>query len=252
MVTPATSAILWWVRIRGAVASDIVTPASVEFLTSSADVNRAFVGVVANYNSATGSFTLMNVAMKLLGTTTFSNADGTVAGKSDFATGDSVAVKGSLVGGVFEVSSVRFRNGTTPLASLVEGLVSAVDIAHGKFRLNGHDMVLGSGARIEGALGSLRNGASVEVSGHLVNGQLVVDRMEIKETALARNQRGARHSQYLCFRRLNSRSATRPSTPARPLLSEAHSAILGDGDFVEIRGTVVNGVLKATLVKLET
>ena len=238
------------VRIKGAVEADVVKATEVEFISSSEDVNRAFVGSVKNYNATSGAFTLENIGMKLIATTIFKNQDGSTAAKVDFGNDDAVAVKGSFKAGTFEVSQVTFRTGPSLVINYVEGAASNVQISNGRFRLNGQVIVVNSSTQYEGSLVNLRDGAQVEVSGSLVNGELVARTVEIKgpKAAEASEVRGTVAS-FVSVSQFKVGNATVDASGAS--FTGGKASDLSNGDFIEVRGPVVNGVLKATSLKFK-
>jgi Domain of unknown function (DUF5666) len=239
------------VRIKGNVSADVVKPSEIEFVTTADDSNtRAYLGEVKNYDVSTGAFTLFNVSMKLLATTSFINEDGTTALKADFSNGDPVAVKGHFVGGTFEVSAVTFRSTSGVVINHVEGIVGSLDSTAGTFRLNSQLIKMVAATKYEGLLSSLKNGVRVEVSGSFQSGVLTASLIEIKTPRglEASELRGSVNS-FVSLANFKVGSTAIDASSA--IIEKGSAADLSNGDFVEIRGQVVNGVLKATNLRFQ-
>jgi len=240
------------VKIEGTVDGNRVLPTRLEFVTSADGNGRWLAGSVSGFDSATGAFRLMNLDARLLESTTFRNADGSAASRADFGDGDRIQVRGRFDAGVFVATEVVFRNGPTVVVDSVEGSAYEVDVAAGRFRLNGTAVRLGPTTVVEGSLANLRNGARVEVHGTVVGGVLTASRVELRtpEGAEGTRVRGliGDFTSVTDFRVAGQRV---DAGAARFEPAGAGAASLANGRFVEVRGAMVEGVLKATRVELK-
>jgi hypothetical protein len=238
------------VHVTGQVSANVVKATAIEFPTTPDGSVRSFAGVVSNYASTAGTFTLFNIGMKLSDTASFKNADGTAAARSDFGNGDRVLVRGSFAAGVFTVSAVVFGGGPSVVIDNVGGLAYDVDLNAGVFRLNGTLVRLGGTTSFQGTRSNLRNGVQVEVQGTIVNGELVAGLVTIKgpDDGVTAQARGditdfvSVSSFRVAGQRVDASAAT---------FSNGTAADLANGRSVEVKGPVVAGVLKAASVELK-
>jgi len=240
------------VKIEGAVDGNVVRPTRIEFVTSDDVRGRWLVGSVAGFDAASGAFRLMNLEARLTDTTTFSNADGSAASRADFGNGDLVQVRGAFAGGVFTVTEVRFRSGPTLVVNNVEGSAYEVDLSAGRFRLNGTLVQVGPTTVVQGSLANLRNGTKVEVYGTVVAGVLVASKVEVKtpegvDTARVRGMIG----DFMSVSDFRVAGQKVDASAARFEPAGITAASLANGRFAEVRGAVVDGVLRATKVELK-
>ena len=240
------------VKLQGTVSGTVVLPTEIEFVTSGDGRQRWLLGEVSAYDATAGTFRLMNLGLKLTDATTFRNADGSGAARSEFGNTDRVQVRGAFQAGVFVVSEVVFRPGIGIVVDSVEGAAYDVDVSGGVFKLNGTVVRLGSTTTVEGSLANLRNGTRVEVYGTVVAGQLVASRLQIRtadpvELVRVRGMIGdfvSASDFRVAGQKLDASAAT--FEPAG-----RSSADLANGRFVEARGSVVDGVLKASKVEFK-
>jgi hypothetical protein len=238
------------IRIEGEVAGSLVRPRSVEFVTSADARSRWLFGEVATYDVAAGTFGLMGLDAKLAATTTFRNADGSTADRASFGNGDRVRVRGAFVAGVFVVTEVMFRPAVQTEVDDVEGSAYDVDLAAGTFRLNGTLVRIGPSTVFTASRDALRDGVKVEVQGAIVAGELVATRVEIKTPGGEIVRVRGPLTDFVSstsFRVAGQRidASTASLEPSGTTLTSA-----SEGRSVEAEGTVVEGVLKATRLRL--
>jgi len=235
------------VRIEGDVAGNVVKPREIKFVTSEDDRARWLFGTVQGYQAQAGTFRLMGLEAKLTDATTFRNGDSTPATRADFGNDDRVQLRGAFVSGVFVVSEVVFRPGLQLVVDGVEGTAYEVDLTAGVFKLNGSVVRIGSTTVFEGSRENLRSGAKVEVTGTVVAGELVASKIEI-ESAGGGTVSGVRGT-IGDFVSVSNFTVAGQRVDASAAVVEPAGATLAAGRYVEIKGPVTDGVLKAT--KLE-
>ena len=237
------------VRIEGVVAGAVVTPKKVVFVTAEDDRSRWLLGEVSAFQPTAGTFKLMGVDAKLAETATFRNANGSAATKADFTNGDRVQVRGAFVSGVFGVTEVVFRPGVQLVIDSVEGSAYEVDLSAGVFKLNGTAVKIGPTTVFEGSRENLRNGVKVEVYGTIVAGEFVATKIEIKTPSgdVEARVKGA-VSAYVS---LASFKVAGQAVDASAAKAEPTGATLANGQVVEVVGSLVSGVVKATRVNVK-
>ena len=160
-----------FVLIKGRIDGTVIKADEVIFDTPPRNVSFRLFGVVANYDAAAKTFTLLGIPMKLDAAATFRNG---VA--ADFSNGDLVEVRGMFDGTVFVVTEVEFKpSALAPLVYLT-GVLS--DVTATSFKLNGATVKIDAMTRIEG--GPLVNGQYVEVKAALVAGELIAREIEVQ------------------------------------------------------------------------
>jgi hypothetical protein len=236
------------VRIEGEVAGDVVKPREVRFVTSGDGRARWLFGTVAGYDAQAGTFGLMGLDARLTDATTFRNGDATPATRADFGNDDRVQVRGAFVSGVFVVSEVVFRSGPQRAVDGIAGTAYEVDLGAGLFRLNGGVVRIGPATVVEGGRQNLRNGAKVEVAGTASADGMVASRVVVEgaEGDASSRVRGPVSD----FASTASFRVAGQAVDASGALVEPAGATLADGRFAEVRGPVVEGVLKATSVRV--
>ena len=237
------------VRIQGSVDGTVVRPTTVEFVSTADGQARWLVGAVSGYDAGSGRFRLMNLDARLADTTTFRNADGSAATRSDFGDGDVVQARGALVAGVFQVAEVVFRNGPTVVVNGLEGSAYEVDATAGRFRVNGTVVQVGPSTTVEGSLANLRNGARVEVYGTVVGGVLVASKLEIRtaDGGDAARVRGT-ITGFVSAGDFRVAGQKVDASAAAYLPSGTGAGDLANGRFVEVQGPVVDGTVRAVRV----
>jgi Domain of unknown function (DUF5666) len=145
---------------------------------------------------------------------------------------------------------VTFRSTTGVVINHIEGIVGSLDSTAGTFRLNSQLIKMVAATKYEGTLSSLKNGVRVEVSGSFQSGVLTASLIEIKTPRGldASELRGSVNS----FVSLSDFKVGNTTVDASAATFEKGSAAdLSNGDFVEVRGQVVSGVLKATSLRFQ-
>jgi hypothetical protein len=240
------------IKVEGDVDGSVVRPRELTFVTSADGRGRWLLGEVAGYNSGSGAFRLMGLDARLSDRTTFRNGDGTPAVRAEFGDGDRVQVRGAFAAGVFDVAEVVFRPGAQVVVDTIEGGVYEVDITAGTFRLNGTLVRIGPTTVFEGTGGMLRNGMTVEVHVTVVGGQLVASKIEARSPEGFDGERVKGFiSEFVSpadFRVAGQRvdASTAGYDP-----STLDASQLAEGRYVEITGSMVAGVVKATKVAFE-
>jgi hypothetical protein len=240
------------VKIEGDVDGNVVKPREVEFVTSDDGRSRWLFGTVSAYVPASGAFRLMGLDARLAETATLRNGDGTAAVRADFGNDDRVQVRGAFAAGTFVVTEVVFRPGLQLVIDDVGGTAYEVDLAAGTFRLNGTVVRVGGTTAFEGSRENLRNGVRVEVEGTLVGGELVASRVEIQRPDaddLARIRGLVSDFVSAADFRVSGQKVDASAAAFEP--AGASAASLANGKLVDVRGTVVDGVLKATKVEVK-
>ena len=235
------------VHIQGHVEGDVVKAGALSFPTTADGVARSLVGIVASYNATSGEFLLGNLAMRLADDARLRNADGSVAERAEFGNGDRVLVRGAFSAGLFTAGEVVFVTGPSAVVNRIDGKVTEVDVAAGVFRLNRTVVRAGDTVSWTGDRQNLRSGVHVHVEGTVVAGELIARVVEIAGPDEASRLRAvgtvsdfASIADFLVAgQRVDASSAS---------FAGGVGGDLGDGDFVEIRGPVVDGVVKASLV----
>lgn len=235
------------IRLTGQVENNVVKPSRIEFATSEGSGTRVFYGTVSGYAPTAGTFSILNVGMRLLETTTFRNSDGSSAARADFGDLDRIRVKGNWVVGTFNVSEVVFESASSLVVNRAEGGVYEFDALRGQFRINGTVVTIGTTTTFEGSRENLRNGVLVEVEGTVVDGKLVARKVEVKSPDDSVNAfvRGM-ISDYVSiadFRVLGQRV-----NASAAAFVKVSAADLANGRTVEARGPVTDGILQAVTV----
>jgi hypothetical protein len=240
------------VKIEGDVDGNVVRPREVEFVTSDDGRSRWLFGSVSGYLPATGAFRLMGLDARLAEGATFRNGDGSSATREDFGNDDRVQARGAFTGGTFVVTEVVFRPGVQLVIDDIGGTAYEVNLAAGVFRLNGTVVRLGGTTVFEGSRENLRNGVRVEVEGTIVAGELVAARVEIQrpdDDDLARIRGLVSDFVSAADFRVSGQKVDASAAVFEP--AGASAASLADGRLVDVRGTVVEGLLKATKVQVK-
>ena len=234
------------VKIEGNPGS-IVSPSELEFVTASDGRAAGFAGSVSELSST--GFKLMGVEIRVTPTTRYENND-VASTFAAVANAKFVKVKGAFSGPVFVAAEVEVEDGGpgTGLRDVEGSVTDLADITGGKsFLLNGTRVnVSGTTVFENGTVANLTNGTRVEVYGPLVNGEIAANKVEIKlpETTTGKVRLRGVITDYV--------SATNFRVAGAPVSVSGSSATgLANGVFVEVEGSVVNGVLTATEIKLK-
>ncbi|MCX7163283.1 MAG: DUF5666 domain-containing protein [Rhodocyclales bacterium] len=177
-----------YVKIRGTVANNAVSAATVQFDSESSGSVDDLSGVVSGFTSATQAFTITpdnraTPVPAILAATPF-YVGGTGA---DLGNGKYVTVNASLVNGQWLVNTVTFMLGTQSsgggssgaTSTELEGIANNFNQAAGTFSLNGITVKFDT-ARITGN-GTLGKGVRVQVYGTLSGAILTASRIEIDD-----------------------------------------------------------------------
>ena len=238
------------VHIVGQVANDVVKPSRIDFANGEVPGLRTFFGVVSSYMAPDGTFKLLGLSMNLSNATRFKNSDGSAATRADFGDQDLIKVKGTWVSGVLNVVEVLFQKGPSLVINQTEGGVYDFNVSNNTFKLNGMVVTMDGTTTFEGVRENLRNGVTVEVSGTIVEGKLVARKIEIKrpDGSDVSSVRGEISSfvSIAEFRVANQRVDASAAS-----FGNGTAANLSNGSLVEIKGPVLDGVLKAAIVTLK-
>ena len=238
------------ISMEGAVVNDVVKPTKISFVTTDEGKVRNFAGEVQSFNAAADTFKLMGVDMKLLSATTFKNADLTTALKSEFSNTDRVQVRGAFVAGLFNVSEVIFRPGASVVITRTEGGVTQVDGQAGVFKINGTTIRTNGSTTFDATASNLRTGARVEVEGTLVNGEIIARTVSFhdpEDNVKARIRGDVTDYVSLADFRVNGQKVDALAAA----LENGAATKLANGAQVEVKGAVVNGVLKADKLRFK-
>ena len=235
------------VRVQGRVEGDVVKAGTVSFPSTADGVARSLIGIVASYDATSGEFRLGNLAMRLADDARLRYADGSAANRAEFGNGDRVLVRGAFSAGSFTAGEVVFVTGPTAVVNRIDGKVTEVDIAAGVFRLNRTLVRAGDTVSWTGDRQNLRSGVHVHVEGTIVGGELIARVVEITAPDEASRVRGVGTvSDFVSLADFHVAGQRVDASSAN--FAGGVGGDLGDGDFVEIRGPVVDGVVKASLV----
>lgn len=177
------------VKIEGLINGGTVKASTVAFVTTSTsgkdNENRIFPGAVASYDAESGTFTLANIIlqMQINDATKFTNADGSVALKTDFAIGKRVSVRGNFVNGILIASEVRIMPMAWLMPAQVEGPLYALNMTESSFKLNDTMIFYGAATVFEnGSPSDLANGVRIHVTASQVGGKMVASKIEIQRS----------------------------------------------------------------------
>ena len=237
-----------FVEIEGPAVAGVVKPTKIDFSDDDDQGSRWIAGPVTAVSG--DGFTVRGIAMKLVPASILLKADGSTAQASDIVVGVVVRARGTTAAGVLTVKElVIMPAGFQSAIDDVEGIASEVNVAAGTFKLNG-TLVRYNPALVPG----LANGVRVEVKGALVNGEIIAARVDVEhgETAGDARIRGlvtdyVSTSSFKVGGQVVDASAAQIEVdgPARTL------ATLANGRFVEIKGTMIDGVLKAVKAEIK-
>jgi Domain of unknown function (DUF5666)/Repeat of unknown function (DUF5648) len=215
-------------------------------------------GVIANFVSVSDFM----VAGQKVNAKDASFEDGTAA---SLANGVSVEVNGTIKDGVLVASRVEIKSGNAndnggnpPVAGSVEAFGAITNfVSVSSFAVNGQTVNASKAVFNDGTPASLANGVVVEVHGDMVNGVLMATRVEIKSTVAGGNNppdaiefeaKGA-VSAFVSVSSFVVGGKTIDASAAS--FERGTAANLRNGVIVEVKGTVVGGLVKATRVRFE-
>lgn len=215
------------------------TPASSEDLTVSGTVN-AFVSI-ASFNVGTQKVDASNAR--------FDNG-----APLALVNGINVSVEGVMIGNVLVASEVKLPRSAVAIEDELKGFVTAVGAA-GTIFVNGAAVDVSTAVITGGTLAQLVVGAKVEVHGVLSAGKFVASRVQIEEaatvtpTALGQAEIKGVISAFVSLS--NFLVAGQKVDASSALIEDGTVASLVNGATVEVNGSVVAGVIKATRVELK-
>ncbi len=168
--------------------------------------------------------------------------------------GISVTVEGVMIGNVLVATEIKLPTSTAMIDDELKGFITAVGTA-GTIFVNGSAVDVSTAIITGGTLAQLIVGAKVEVHGVLVAGKFVASRVQIEEvatttpTALGQAEIKGVISAFVSLS--NFLVAGQKVDASTALIEDGTAAGLINGATVEVHGTVVAGVIKATRVELK-
>ncbi len=168
------------VKLEGRISDGIVRASRVEFITSEDSRSIAFRGIVSNYNSSSGAFSLLGVSMRLDGNAKLTASNGSSLPRGSFSNGDFGVVSGSFVSGVFVVTAAELVKDNALPTLRTEGPAYLVNLSAQTLRVNGQLVRWNASTRIDGNLNDLKGGVTVRVEGTIVLAELVATRLTIR------------------------------------------------------------------------
>lgn len=247
-------------RVTGAIVDGVVTAATVEFLPLAAGVQRVVFGQVSAPPvtvAADGSVTvpLDGIAVEVRATTATSYKNGVT---TDIAPGRQLKVKGTLQGAHFLADEIQFMdNPVSPPTLEIAGIMSNVQASSATIngqvlQLAGSTVYTLNGAATDSA--SLKNGAKVEVLASRVAGALTAQAVDIRSegsgTTSVRGLVSGRTPPDATVFLVGSQRVDVAGSP-RVVPANKSLADVVNGSDLEVEGTVADGVLKATRIKLK-
>ncbi len=215
------------------------TPASSEDLTVSGTVS-SFVSI-ASFNVGTQKVDASNAR--------FDNG-----APLALVNGINVSVEGVMIGNVLVASEVKLPRSAAAIEDELKGFVTAVGAA-GTIFVNGAAVDVSTAVITGGTLAQLVVGAKVEVHGVLSAGKFVASRVQIEETATvtptALGQAEIKGVISAFVSLSNFLVAGQKVDASSALIEDGTVASLINGATVEVNGSVVAGVIKATRVELK-
>jgi hypothetical protein len=245
------------VKLDGALVNGIVEVTRIEFLGPSAGAQHVQFGVVASgvSTAADGS-----KSFRLEGRTTDFNTTTTTRFKkgsaSDLAAGRSVKVRGELQGQLIADEVQYMDNANDPVVFEIDGI--ATNVMPGSMSVNGSTIALTATtvytrAGTVVAASELKNGAAVAVDAIRSAGRLVALEVELKSagapgTVTVRGDVNGRTPNALEFRVGSQRVSIAGNPTFEPAGTSA--ADIRNGSDLEVTGTLVDGLLVASKVRL--
>lgn len=246
------------VRVVGPLVAGVVQAQSIELLPLPAAEQRVVAGRIAAplavERDGSGTFRLDGTALDVRTTPATVYRNGTPA---DLAVGRQVSVHGRLDGAVFAAEEVRYLDAlaTPPLVEL-DGIAGRVEPA--SFMVNGQKVVRNAattytrdGTSVNAA--SLQNGESLQVVAFRTAEDLIARSIEIRSPQAAATTvrglvSGRTPPEATVFLVGSQRVSATPDTKLVP--GNRTLADVVNGADVEVQGTIVDGVLHATRIKL--
>ena len=169
--------------------------------------------------------------------------------------GISVTVEGVMIGNVLVATEVKLPRSAAAIEDELKGFVTAVGTA-GTIFVNGAAVDVSTAVITGGTLAQLVLGAKVEVHGVLSAGKFVASRVQIEEIAAttptpALGQAEIKGVISAFVSLSNFLVAGQKVDASSALIEDGTVASLINGATVEVNGTVIAGVIKATRVELK-
>ena len=167
--------------------------------------------------------------------------------------GISVTVEGVMIGNVLVATEIKLPVSTAMIDDELKGFVTAVGAA-GTIFVNGSAVDVSTAVITGGTLAQLIVGAKVEVHGVLVAGKFVASVVHIEDAASSTSALGQAEIKGVisAFVSLsNFLVAGQKVDASTALIEDGTVASLINGATVEVNGTMVAGVIKATRVELK-
>ena len=165
----------------------------------------------------------------------------------------SVTVEGVMIGNVLVATEIKLPVTTVVIEDELKGFVTAVGAA-GTIFVNGSAVDVSTAVITGGTLAQLIVGAKVEVHGVLVAGKFVASLVHIEDAASSTTALGQAEIKGVisAFVSLsNFLVAGQKIDASTALIEDGTVASLINGATVEVNGTMVVGVIKATRVELK-
>jgi hypothetical protein len=245
------------VKLDGALVNEIVEVTRIEFLGPTAGAQHVQFGVVASGVSTAAdgskSFRLEGRTTDFRTTTTTRFKKGSA---SDLAAGRSVKVRGELQGQLIADEVQYMDNANDPVVFEIDGI--ATNVMPGSMSVNGSTIALTATtvytrAGTVVAASELKNGAAVAVDAIRSAGRLVALEVELKSaaapgTVTVRGDVNGRTPNALEFRVGSQRVSIAGNPTFEPAGTSA--ADIRNGSDLEVTGTLVDGLLVASKVRL--
>ena len=167
--------------------------------------------------------------------------------------GISVTVEGVMIGNVLVATEIKLPVSTAMVDDELKGFVTAVGAA-GTIFVNGSAVDVSTAVITGGTLAQLVVGAKVEVHGVLVAGKFVASVVHIEDAASSTTALGQAEIKGVisAFVSLsNFLVAGQKVDASTALIEDGTVASLINGVTVEVNGTMVAGVIKATRIELK-
>jgi Domain of unknown function (DUF5666) len=241
------------VRVEGAVIDAVLVATEVKFLNAPGGVFDEFKGFV----TALGSGGKIFVNGTEVDTSTAVVTGGLL---SQIVIGTEVELHGNFRDGVFVATRVHIEDGPGGVdvggagVAEVQGAVADF-VSVSSFTVNGQRIDATNAVFDDGTPANLVNGAIVEVKGKIDNGVLIATRVEFKSGATtqppAEGEFEAKGTVSGFVSISNFTVAGKVVDASSATFMRGTVADLKNGAIVEIKGTLINGAVMATLVKFD-
>ncbi len=245
------------VEVKGKITNGVLIATHVEFKSGTTTlpptgVNPPSAGEFEAKGTVGGFVSISNFAVA--GTTVDASSAvfmrGTVA---DLKNGAIVEIKGTLANGVVKATLVKFDDdlGTNPPVSNefeAQGAISNF-VSVSSFVIAGRTIDASAAIFMRGSAADLRNGTIVEVKGTLVDGVVKATLVKFEDAAGDEFEAKSTISSFVSVASFVVGGQTIDATSAT--FERGTAANLANGVIVEVKGTLANGVVKATRVRFE-